>query len=849
MDEISKKQRGKKVKTQKVLSAFIIICLILIPPNKKSIYADTNQLVFSTFLGGNEFDQALCIKTDQNNNIIVAGYTDSKDFPIKNAEQSKCKGDGDAFISKFDSKGQLVFSTFLGGTKKEYARSIFVDKNGFIFLCGDTESADFPTKNAFQSKLSGGSDAFITKLDPAGQIVYSTFLGGDASEFGASISNDNNFNVIIVGATFSNDFPIKNAYQEKNMGSADVFITMLDPTGQLLSSTYLGGKDYDIANCASSDMEGNIITAGHSRSSDLPIKNSVQEEESEGVIFVIKMSSDNQLIYSTFLGGGEFDEATGVAIDLKGNAYFSGKISVNNLPIKNAFQEGKQGNNDAFITKLDPLGELVYSTYLGGSGYESSDSITVDKDGCVYLAGSTTSTDFPVKNAYQPELNKHKNKFSIMDVFVAKLDPTGQLAYGSYLGGNDVDCGYSISVDLSGGVVVCGRTNSIDFPVDQAYQKEKNQKEDGFIVKLNLDSNLNPKPNPLESNASFSFTIDKPEATEQDTFTLSVNVDQLDKAASIDMTLSYPDALLQVESCGLGDLLKSQSFDSPSMLKKPGTIQIKSSSRDHQESTGSGVLFELKLKAKKSGLVLLDFGEITLLNKKGEKVSYAGKTALSVVIKPRIPSPPPLTIKPVPKVVYDSDLQIEGLTNPGINVMINRKEVTVNEDGSFQTKINLTIGVNTIKVEASNQFGDKSTETIVVTRKERITISLTIGSKTMVVNAHQLVLDAEPFIDKSSGRTMIPLRAIAEAIGSAVSFYAKEQRIEIQKDSVLIQLWIGKPNAIVNGKDVPIDQGGKVSPVIVKGRTFVPLRFVAETFEFKVDWDAKTQGITLTYPK
>ena len=89
----------------------------------------------------------------------------------------------------------------------------------------------------------------------------------------------------------------------------------------------------------------------------------------------------------------------------------------------------------------------------------------------------------------------------------------------------------------------------------------------------------------------------------------------------------------------------------------------------------------------------------------------------------------------------------------------------------------------------------------------------------------------------------------SEAIDSVVSFYANEQRIEIQKDTIHIQLWIGKPNAIVNGKEVPIDQGGKVSPVIVKGRTFVPLRFIAETFDFKVDWDQKTQGITLTYPK
>lgn len=413
---------------------------------------------------------------------------------------------------------------------------------------------------------------------------------------------------------------------------------------------------------------------------------------------------------------------------------------------------------------------------------------------------------------------------------IQKFDPNGNLIWKSELDWNGLSF---MTMDSLGKLYVTDMQHNVV-----------------LVIKDETAVPPTPKvPTGNESNASFTFTVEKKEVTEQDIFTLLVKVNKLEYSSSIDMAIQYPDALLQVESIGLGDILKSQSFDNPSTLKKPGTIQIKSSSRDRTEASGSGVLFELKLKAMKPGLADFDFGEITLHNKKGENVSYAEKTALSVVIRPRVPTPPPLTMKAVPNIVYDSDLQIEGQTNPGINVSINQKEVTVKEDGSFQAQVALSMGVNTIKIEASNYFGDKSTETIVVTRKERITIWLTIGSKTMVVNTHQLVLDAEPFIDKLSGRTMVPLRAISEAIDSVVSFYANEQRIEIQKDTIHIQLWIGKPNAIVNGKEVPIDQGGKVSSVIVKGRTFVPLRFIAETFDFKVDWDQKTQGITLTYPK
>lgn len=374
----------------------------------------------------------------------------------------------------------------------------------------------------------------------------------------------------------------------------------------------------------------------------------------------------------------------------------------------------------------------------------------------------------------------------------------------------------------------------------------------GIILVLSDSTAVPPAPKEPtmgESNASFSFSTDQKEVTEQDTFTLSVNVDQLDKVASIDMTLQYPDSLVQVESCGLGDLLKSQSFDSPSTLKKPGTIQIKSSSRDHQEKSGSGGLLELTLKAMKPGLAYFDFADITLKNSKGEKVSYAGKSALSVVIKPRVVTPPPLRLEPIPKVVFDPDLTIRGATDPHATVTIDQKEIPVQSDGSFQTKVPLTKGVNTIRVEAANQLGDKSTENVVVTRKERITITLMIGSKTMVVNAHQEVLDVSPYIDKASGRTMVPIRAITLAIGATIAFDKEEQKITISVEDTTVSLWIGNPKALVNGAEVPIDANEKVTPVIVKGRTFVPLRFVAESFNFEVAWDPKAQRITLTYPK
>ena len=155
----------------------------------------------------------------------------------------------------------------------------------------------------------------------------------------------------------------------------------------------------------------------------------------------------------------------------------------------------------------------------------------------------------------------------------------------------------------------------------------------------------------------------------------------------------------------------------------------------------------------------------------------------------------------------------------------------------------------TILVTASDKASNKTELTVETTLQEKIIIKLFIGKSIIIVNDKTSPLDSSPYLDKNSGRTMVPLRAIAESIGAVVSFDPKTQRIDITKETTSIQLWIGKPKALVNGAEVDIDSDKPVSPVIIQGRTFLPLRFTGETLGFKVDWDASTQRITLTYPK
>jgi hypothetical protein len=193
-------------------------------------------------------------------------------------------------------------------------------------------------------------------------------------------------------------------------------------------------------------------------------------------------------------------------------------------------------------------------------------------------------------------------------------------------------------------------------------------------------------------------------------------------------------------------------------------------------------------------------------------------------------------------------LLIEGETEAGAKVAINQQELPVNSDGTFEHKLELTKGVNTILVVATDKVGNQTKQTLSTTLKDKIVIELTIGSNVMKVNQKPTQLDVSPYIDKISGRTMVPIRAISGAIGARIDFSQDVRTITITLGAISVELRIGNPLALVNGKEISIDPSGKVTPVIVGGRTFVPLRFVAENFNFKVEWDPKSQKIVLTYP-
>ncbi len=231
------------------------------------------------------------------------------------------------------------------------------------------------------------------------------------------------------------------------------------------------------------DSAGNAYVTGYTGSSNFPTKNPFQGARAGSYdAFVTKLSpTGSALVYSTYLGGGGSDVGDGIVVDSTGNAYVSGQTTSTNFPTKNPFRAANAGGFDAFVTKLSPTGSaLVYSTYLGGNGYDYAYGIALDSARNAYVTGYTHSTNFPTKNPFQGVYPG-----GYYTAFVTKLSPTGSaLVYSTYLGGSYADVAYGIAVDSTGNAYVTGSTGSANFPTKNPFQGVSAGNFDAFVTKL-----------------------------------------------------------------------------------------------------------------------------------------------------------------------------------------------------------------------------------------------------------------------------------------------------------------------------------------------------------------------------
>ncbi len=301
---------------------------------------------------------------------------------------------------------QLAFITVVPGFNGEFASAVVHDASGNIIAAGGGNRF-FPANNVIDASnhVGGlGNDGLLVKTDSVGNVIYSALFGGTKPDYFTDIATDASGSLYLTGFTNSKDFPLLNPAQDSSGGQAEAFLVIFDSTGVLMYGTYLGGSE------------------------------------------------------------GEWGEA--IAVDGSGNIYIGGATTSSDFPTLNAFQSTLLGSftTDVFLAKYNPVGELVYSTFLGGSNRDRLSGLEVTSDGQLTITGGTTSTDFPLMNPYQDTLGGVK--WSTGDIFISRLNAAGDaLIYSTYFGGIEQEWSYDLALGPDGAAYVCGGAVSPNFPI------------------------------------------------------------------------------------------------------------------------------------------------------------------------------------------------------------------------------------------------------------------------------------------------------------------------------------------------------------------------------------------------
>lgn len=489
-------------------------------------------LGYSTYLGGTGNDYATAIAVDSTGSAYVTGYTASANFPTTAGSfQTTCGGGTscttthiNAFVTKLNSTGSaLVYSTYLGGSTKDYGYGIAVDADGDAFIVGTTYSLDFPTTaGVYQPACGGGTcvngDVFIAEVNPTGSgLVYSTYLGGKTTNEGNAIALDSSGNAYVTGYTKSSNFPVTPGVFQGICASCktayvDSFVTKLNSTGTALEySTFLGGSNADDGYAIAVDSTGNAYVAGYTYSTNFPTTPGAFQTTLGGPtgVFVTKVNpTASEKVYSTYLNGTATGTnacaacGTGIAVDAEGNAYVVGLTWETNFPTTpGAYQVTYGGGfHDAFVTKLNSTGTgLIYSTYIGGSGDDGATSVAVDSSGTAYVKGNTFSTNFPTTPG---ALSTVFTAGSDSEAFVLLLNPAGSaLNYSTYLGGA-AGSEYGLATNMIAldsqvppNIYVTGYTNSTTYPTTPgAFQTKRSGSYDGFVTQFAPSPNVGLSP-------------------------------------------------------------------------------------------------------------------------------------------------------------------------------------------------------------------------------------------------------------------------------------------------------------------------------------------------------------------
>jgi LPXTG-site transpeptidase (sortase) family protein len=446
----------------------------------------SGDVSWNTFLGSPAYEEVDDIAIDGNGNIYVIGYGDRN----WGNPRRPFTATPDAWVAKVDAQGTLQWNTFLGGDTSDLGYGIALDGNGNVYVAGNSHST---WGNPIQPFTPGTSDVFVARLDPNGNLIWNTFLGGAGMDQAREIAVRGG-SLYVTGRS---DTAWGLVTARPYAGSMDGFVARLDVNGNFAWNSFLGGNEFDEAWGIATDGTGAILVSGFSTgrpgfsgSWGNPIRPYTAFRDA----FLAKLDSAGALVWNTFLGGGGNDEGLKLAVDGSGGTFVAGYSTATwENPLR-----GYTANEDAFVAKVNANGSFAWNTFLGGGSSDSASGIDIDGIGNLYVTGSSSASwGSPIR------------PFSAgNDAFAFQLGPNGELMWNTFLGGNMQDYGYGIDVDSDGNVVVVGPGNSTWGNPIRAYTAEM----DAFVVKLGsppvvISTSLKPTLNP--GPASFTLTFNK----------------------------------------------------------------------------------------------------------------------------------------------------------------------------------------------------------------------------------------------------------------------------------------------------------------------------------------------------
>jgi len=537
---IYSRNTGMKIESSYEINDEVILFRISEYNRREDLIIDPYRM-WATYYGGDLYEEAYNICTDNSNNLYITGRTFSMNLPIQTfpgAYNQTTYGGGeyDIFILKFNSSGARLWATYYGGdSANEYGNSICTDNSGNLYITGGTSDINFPIQTlqgAYNQTNYGGGfeDAFILKFSSSGVRLWATYYGGNGFDYGKSICTDNSGNLYVTGDAGTADFPtqiLQGAYNQTFNAGTEVFILKFNSSGTRLWATFYGGSNSDFSQYIYTDSSNNLYITGRTHAPDFPTKilpGAYNQDTMHGVtdVFILKFNSSGARLWGTYYGGSNNEAGKSICTDNSGNLFITGFTKSTNFPTQTLIGAYNQtsyggGNYDAFILKFNSSGARLWATYYGGSDHDYGYSLCTDSSGSLFVTGGTTGINFPAQ-VFTGAYNQTTYGGGYNDAFILKFNSNCARIWATYYGGSEEEIGNSICTDLSDYLYVTGRTNSHDFP-KEILQGAYNQSTlggggsyyDVFILKFSSVSiGIKKESNKIPSNYSLCQNFPNP---------------------------------------------------------------------------------------------------------------------------------------------------------------------------------------------------------------------------------------------------------------------------------------------------------------------------------------------------